>query len=133
MDQNAKHNAHCVYVTPALVCGASVHYHLVWIPRYRKKILVEPIATRLKQLFRDAKRRHSTVLKSWLTKRFACPITSAYVSLLHPSLRLLKACAGSKVLHRGGLPRNFNKSVALTGDPMLHCEQRVTWLAQQDL
>jgi putative transposase len=44
MDQNAKHNAHCVYV---------INYHLVWIPRYRKKILVEPIATRLKQLFRE--------------------------------------------------------------------------------
>ena len=55
MDQNAKHNAHCVYVTPALsrACGASVNYHLVWIPRYRKKVLVEPIATRLKQLFRE--------------------------------------------------------------------------------
>jgi putative transposase len=52
MDQNAKHNAHCVYVTP-LACGASVNYHLVWIPRYRKKVLVEPIATRLKQLFRE--------------------------------------------------------------------------------
>ena len=53
MDQNAKHNtctarkcrcAHCVYI---------INYHLVWIPRYRKKILVEPIATRLKQLFRE--------------------------------------------------------------------------------
>jgi len=44
MDQNAKHNAHCVYV---------INYHLVWIPRYRKKVLVEPIATRLKQLFRE--------------------------------------------------------------------------------
>ena len=44
MDQNTKHNPHCVYV---------INYHLVWIPRYRKKILVEPIATRLKQLFRE--------------------------------------------------------------------------------
>jgi putative transposase len=41
MDQNAKDNPHCVYV---------VKYHLVWIPRDRKKVLVEPIATRLKQL-----------------------------------------------------------------------------------
>lgn len=44
MDQNAKHNPHCVYV---------INYHLVWIPRYRKKVLVEPLATRLKQLFRE--------------------------------------------------------------------------------
>jgi putative transposase len=44
MDQNAKHNAHCVYV---------INYHLVWMPRYRKKVLTEPIATRLKQLFRE--------------------------------------------------------------------------------
>ncbi len=44
MDQNAKHNAHCVYV---------INYHLVWMPRYRKKVLAEPIATRLKQLFRE--------------------------------------------------------------------------------
>lgn len=46
MDQNAKHNPHCVYV---------INYHLVWTlaRRYRKKILVEPIATRLKQLFRE--------------------------------------------------------------------------------
>ena len=52
MDQNAKHNPHCVYVTPALACGASVNYHLVWTlaRRYRKKVLVEPSATRLKQL-----------------------------------------------------------------------------------
>jgi putative transposase len=41
MDQNAKHNPHGVYV---------INYHPVWIPRYRKKVLVEPIATRLKQL-----------------------------------------------------------------------------------
>jgi REP element-mobilizing transposase RayT len=37
MDQNAKHNAHCVY---------AINYHLVWTlaRRYRKKVLVEPIA-----------------------------------------------------------------------------------------
>lgn len=44
MNQNAKHNPHGVYV---------INYHLVWIPRYRKKVLVDPVATRLKQLFRE--------------------------------------------------------------------------------
>ena len=45
MDQNAKHNAHCVNCVSQLP--------LVWIPRYRKKVLVEPIATRLNQWFRE--------------------------------------------------------------------------------
>jgi putative transposase len=52
MDQNAKHNAHCVY---------AINYHLVWTlaRRYRKKVLVEPIATRLKQLFREIAAQYS--------------------------------------------------------------------------
>ena len=46
MDQNAKQTAHGVSV---------INDHLVWTlaRRYRKKVLVEPMATRLKQLFRE--------------------------------------------------------------------------------
>lgn len=44
MDKNAKHNPHCVYV---------INYHLVWIPRYRKKVLGGPVADRLKDLLAE--------------------------------------------------------------------------------
>ncbi len=46
MDQNAKHNSHCVYV---------INYHLVWTlaRRYRKKVLVGPVAERLKTLLNE--------------------------------------------------------------------------------
>ena len=30
-----------------------IQYHFVWIPKYRKRVLVEPIKTRLGQLFRQ--------------------------------------------------------------------------------
>lgn len=41
MNRNLRHNPHCVYV---------INYHLVWIPRYRKEVLVDPIQARLKEL-----------------------------------------------------------------------------------
>jgi putative transposase len=44
MDKGPRHSAHCVYV---------INYHLVWIPRYRKGILVGPIAERLQVLLRE--------------------------------------------------------------------------------
>jgi REP-associated tyrosine transposase len=44
MDQNTRHNPHYNYV---------INYHLIWISRYRKKVLVGPVAARLKQLFRE--------------------------------------------------------------------------------
>jgi putative transposase len=30
-----------------------INYHLVWIPRYRKKVLVGPVDTRLKELLAE--------------------------------------------------------------------------------
>lgn len=44
MDKDAHRGPHYVYV---------INYHLVWIPRYRKKVLVGPIADRLKALFAE--------------------------------------------------------------------------------
>jgi putative transposase len=41
MPQEANHRPHSAYV---------INYHLVWIPRYRKKVLVGPIEARLKEL-----------------------------------------------------------------------------------
>jgi REP element-mobilizing transposase RayT len=58
MDKNAKHNSHCVSL---------INFRLVWTlaRRYRKKILVEPISTRLKQLLRDANQLRRMALKLW--------------------------------------------------------------------
>jgi putative transposase len=44
MDKSAKKTPHAVYV---------INYHLVWIPRYRKKVLVGRIAERLKELLSE--------------------------------------------------------------------------------
>ncbi len=44
MEKIIRHRSHCVYV---------INYHLVWIPRYRKKVLVGPIETRLKNLLAE--------------------------------------------------------------------------------
>ena len=41
MDEELHRLPHSVY---------NINYHLVWIPRYRKKVLVGPIAERLKAL-----------------------------------------------------------------------------------
>ncbi len=49
MDKNAKHNPHCVYI---------INSHLVWIPRYREKVLVGPIAERLEVLLNEIAARH---------------------------------------------------------------------------
>jgi len=44
MDNQLHRSPHCVY---------SINYHLVWIPRYRKKVLGGPIADRLKILLAE--------------------------------------------------------------------------------
>jgi putative transposase len=44
MDEKLRRNPPCVYV---------INYHLVWTPRYRKKVLVGPITERLKNLFNE--------------------------------------------------------------------------------
>ncbi len=44
MDKGTHHGAHCVYV---------INYHLVWIPRYRKPVLVGAIAERLSALLKE--------------------------------------------------------------------------------
>jgi putative transposase len=44
MDNQLHRSLHCVY---------SINYHLVWIPRYRKKVLGGPIADRLKILLAE--------------------------------------------------------------------------------
>ena len=36
-----KRNPHCVY---------QINYHFVWVPRYRHKVLVGPVAERLKEI-----------------------------------------------------------------------------------
>ncbi len=41
---NAKSGSHCKY---------SLQYHFVWIPKYRRKVLVEPLAKRLKEILRE--------------------------------------------------------------------------------
>jgi putative transposase len=41
---NAKSGSHCRY---------SLQYHFVWIPKYRRKVLVEPLAKRLKEILRE--------------------------------------------------------------------------------
>jgi putative transposase len=49
MDTSVQHTAHSAY---------QLHYHLVWIPRFRKKILIEPIESRLKSLFAEIAERY---------------------------------------------------------------------------
>lgn len=44
MGKTAKKTPHAVYV---------INYHLVWIPRYRKKVLIGRIAERLKELLSE--------------------------------------------------------------------------------
>jgi len=44
MPQEANHSPHSAYV---------INYHLVWIPRYRKKVLIGRIAERLKELLSE--------------------------------------------------------------------------------
>lgn len=44
MEKTIRHRPHCVYV---------INYHLVWIPRYRKKVLVGPIEMSLKTLLAE--------------------------------------------------------------------------------
>ncbi len=44
MPQEANHSPHSAYV---------ITYHLVWISRYRKKVLVGPVEVRLKELLAE--------------------------------------------------------------------------------
>lgn len=44
MPQEANHSPHSAYV---------INYHLVWIPRYRKRVLVGSVEARLKELLAE--------------------------------------------------------------------------------
>ena len=44
MPHEANHSPHSAY---------GINYHLVWIPRYRKKVLVGPVEARLKELLAE--------------------------------------------------------------------------------
>lgn len=44
MSQEVNHSPHSAYV---------INYHLIWIPRYRKKVLVGPVEARLKELLAE--------------------------------------------------------------------------------
>jgi len=44
MPQEVNHSPHSAYV---------INYHLVWIPRYRKKVLVGPVEARLRELLAE--------------------------------------------------------------------------------
>lgn len=44
MSDRYKHNAGCTY---------NIKYHLVWCPKYRKEVLTDDIAIRLKQVLND--------------------------------------------------------------------------------
>lgn len=44
MPDKANHNPHSAYM---------FNYHLVWIPRYRKKVLVGPVEAKLKELLAE--------------------------------------------------------------------------------
>jgi putative transposase len=49
MDKTAEKTPHAVYV---------INYHLVWIPRYRKKVLVGPVAECLKILLSEIAKQY---------------------------------------------------------------------------
>ncbi len=44
MPTETNHSPHSAYI---------INYHLVWIPRYRKKVLVGPVEARLKELLAE--------------------------------------------------------------------------------
>src|SRR5260221_7437884 len=39
------------------------HYHVVWCPKYRRKVLVQMIATRLKEIIRQACQEHQAEIE----------------------------------------------------------------------
>ena len=49
MPQETNHSPHSAYV---------INYHLVWIPRYRKKVLVGHVEARLKELLAEIARQY---------------------------------------------------------------------------
>lgn len=44
------------------VCYAC-HYHVVWCPKYRRKVLVSPIEERLKQIIREVCQEHQAEIE----------------------------------------------------------------------
>ena len=49
MPRETNHSPHSAHV---------INYHLVWIPRYRKKVLIGPVETRLKKLLAEIATQH---------------------------------------------------------------------------
>jgi putative transposase len=46
------------------VCFAC-HYHVVWCPKYRRKVLVGPIEMRLKQIIHEVCAEHQAEIEEW--------------------------------------------------------------------
>lgn len=65
MDQNAKHNRHCVYV---------INCQLVWVPRYRKPIPVGAVAEQPKSVSDEIAARYGS-------ETLVCEVVSDHIHL----------------------------------------------------
>lgn len=64
MPDKTNHSPHSAY---------SINYHLVWIPRYRKKVLVGPVEARLKELLAEIAMQYGfEILAIEITPALAC-------------------------------------------------------------
>lgn len=52
--EEIRSNHHVSYIT---------HYHVVWCPKYRRKVLVQRVDTRLKQIIADVCQEHDAILE----------------------------------------------------------------------
>jgi putative transposase len=51
-----KHEQHCVHL---------VVYHIIWCPKRRRKVLVGPVAQRLKAIIDEVAQEHAWEIREW--------------------------------------------------------------------
>lgn len=124
MDTNVKSNLNVVY---------NCHYHVVWVPKYRRKVLVAPYDIRLKELIFE-------IVQKWRQEVIELEVMPDHVHLLvtcdpqfgiHRLVRLVKGASSHSMREefpelKKKLPSLWNNSyyVGTTGGVTLEVIKR---------
>ena len=135
MPHEANHSPHSAYI---------INYHMVWIPRYRKEVLVRPVEARLKELLAEIATQYGfEILAVEVTPALAahevrlrrCASVPDHVHLCWGSIPPKFSPAEIVGLFKGITSRRLRKSlkasVASIGANMQRCGPKGTMLVRQ--
>ena len=134
MPHEANHSPHSAYI---------INYHMVWIPRYRKEVLVRPVEARLKELLAEIATQYgfeilavevTPVLAAHEVRLRRCASVPDHVHLFvsaPPKFAPAEIVGLFKGITSRRLRKSLKASVASIGANMQRCGPKDTMLVRQ--